>query len=160
MKLTLDFIPLTGEDSLYKFLKRTHRKEKWQRIRKNLFIKHGRKCQVCEKEDSHLEAHEVWEYDEINCIKMLKYIQLICKKCHLVKHINFFYGSKMVKRGMLPSSITKQELIDHFCQVNGCTESEYHRIEDDAFKILRWRNKIKWKQEFGDFEPGHEGLEI
>ena len=149
MKLTLDFIPLTGEDSLYNFLKRTRRLGKWKAIKEYLIRKQGRKCQACNQDDSYLEAHEVWEYDEIICIQSLKEVQLICKKCHLVKHLNFFYGSKVVKRGMLPSTITKQELITHFCQVNECTEADYHRLEGEAFQLLRWRNKIRWKKDFG-----------
>lgn len=157
-KLTLDFIPISGQDSLYNFLKRTNRLGKWLGIKNELILKHKRKCQICGSSTSILEAHEVWEYDEITCIQILKEIQLLCGMCHQVKHINFFYGSKTKKYGVLPSSVTKKDLIDHFCKVNQCSEEDYHQLESEAFKILRMRNKIKWKRDFGKyFVPIYEG---
>ena len=158
-KLTLDFIPISGQDSLYNFLKRTNRLGKWQGIKDELILKYKKKCQVCDLFTPVLEAHEVWEYDEITCIQTLKEIQLLCGMCHQVKHINFFHGSKIKKHGVLPSSVSKQDLINHFCKVNQCSEEDYYRLEREAFKILRMRNKVKWKRDFGKhYEPVYEGM--
>ena len=154
MKLTLEFIPLTKEDSLYRFLKRTKREGKWREIKIEIIKKFGKKCQICEQIATNLELHEVWEYDEETCIQRLVELKMLCGKCHKVKHLNNFYQSKVVKHGMLKSEITKQDLIDHFCKVNACSEEDFHHIEQEAFKTLRWLNKIKWKKDFSQFyEP-------
>ena len=151
LALMFEFIPITMEASLYKFLKKTDRKGKWRAIKDELRKKFGNKCQICEVTRSHLEAHEVWEYDDETCVQSLAGIQLLCTKCHRVKHFNLYHQSRVRKWGILQSKITKQDLIDHFCSVNDCDEAEFEKQEAKAFKILRERNRIRWKKDFGTF---------
>ncbi|NHI91674.1 MAG: hypothetical protein EAX96_04160 [Candidatus Lokiarchaeota archaeon] len=151
MKLTLEFIPLTKEDSLYRFLKRTNKEGTWREIKFDLINKFGRRCQICEQPTTLLELHEKWEYDEENCVQRLVDMQMVCNLCHRVKHMNSFYQSKQVKHGIKKSEMTKQELINHFCKVNDCSEEDFDRVEEEAFKTLRWRNRIKWKKDFSLF---------
>ena len=151
LKLPFDFIPITQEDSLYKFLKKSDRMNKWKGIKEDLKKKFGNKCHVCHGAKSHLEAHEVWHYNEETCVQLLTDIQLLCHKCHRVKHINLYHQSKVRKWGILRSKTTKQDLIDHFCKVNECNKEVYAKHEWEAFKILRVRNRIRWKKDFSSF---------
>jgi len=157
LKLTLEFIPITMERSLYQFLKRSDRMNRWKGIKEDLVKKNGKKCQVCNRSNAHLEAHEAWDYQEDTCTQLLKNIQLLCHECHRVKHVNLFYQSKLRRWGFLRSNTSKQDLIDHFCKVNECNEEDFETMEREAFKLLRRRNRISWRKDFGSFyKPVYE----
>ena len=151
LKLPLEFIPMTMEDSLYKFLKKSDRLNKWKRIKEDLRNEFGNKCHACQVTSSHLEAHEVWHFDDDTCVQLLMDIQLLCKMCHRVKHLNLFFLSEKRKWGFLAMKTTKQDLIDHFCNVNECDEAEFTKHEAKAYKKLRVRNRIRWKRDFSSF---------
>lgn len=61
-------------------------KSQWDRIRKQVYADHHHKCGICGRE-GRLEAHERWEYDDVNFTQRLAGFIALCLPCHRVKHI-------------------------------------------------------------------------
>ncbi|GEM_PF-922647 len=47
--------------------------------------------------------------------------------------------------------LTKEDITKHFCEVNKCTEIDFQKHKDEAFKIWNERTKHQWKQDFGKY---------
>ena len=81
-KLIIELVPSTvWFSSIYQIYKRNNQLNKWRKIKKELFEKGGRRCWVCDKEGSRLEAHEFWEYDDENHLQKLVAIHHLCGMC-------------------------------------------------------------------------------
>lgn len=143
MKLTVELVPSTvWYKSLYKLLPR----EVWDRIRNEVIINNGRKCQVCGETEGTMNLHEVWEYDDTKHVQRLKGFILLCKMCHHVKHIGL--AGILANQGKLDYN----EVIKHFCKVNNCSEKEFEKHRTEAFEIWGKRSEHKWKQDFGKYK--------
>lgn len=153
MKLEIELVPSTvWYSSLYRLLPR----EIWDRVRNEIIIKKGRKCQICGETEGVMNLHEIWKYDDEKHIQKLEGFILLCKLCHHIKHIGL--------AGILASEgkLDYDEVIEHFCKVNGCTRKEFEEHETKAFDIWRRRSMHQWKQDFGKYEkfirrPENEG---
>jgi len=71
--------------------------------------------------------------------------------CHRVKHIGFWAHSSEGKRILMSIGLSKEDLANHFCEVNGCAMDDFIKHEEQAFKIWNERSKIEWKQDFGKY---------
>jgi len=110
LKLTIDWIDMRiwsgdgkGPTSISLFSQLYVDKKKfwiWNKIKKVLFKKEGRKCWICGATGIRLQAHEFWKAvpveqkilkkykREITERKKLVAIHHLCGKCHMVKHFN------------------------------------------------------------------------
>ncbi|MFS1519537.1 HNH endonuclease [Bacillus sp. SCS-151] len=88
----------------------------WDKVRKEIFNDNKNRCQICGNE-SHLEGHEVWEFDIDNCVLHLKDIESLCKLCHSVKHFN----------NTIINSKNMDYVIEHFMHVNNCSKEEFKK---------------------------------
>jgi hypothetical protein len=106
MKLRIEVLPKTCWNSN---LRTKLKKGDWDKIRKNVYAKEGMRCHICEIQCDSIDAHEVWEFDEIKHIQRLTEIIGVCKLCHNVIH----YG-RAQKVGY------EKEAREQFIKVNAC----------------------------------------
>jgi len=142
----------TWFSSIYQIYKKNNKLSEWIKIKEELFEKEGKRCWICGKEESHLEAHEFWEYDEKNHVQKLKAIHHLCQMCHKIKHIGFWCHTKDGQEKLKKEGLTREDLINHFCKVNNCSREEFEKHEKEAFRIWSERSKYKWKQDFGKYD--------
>lgn len=142
LKLEIDLIPSTvWYSSLYRLLPR----QIWNNIRDDIIKSRGRKCQICGETEGAMNLHEIWNYDDINHIQKLEGFILLCRMCHHVKHIGL--AEIMAMKGELDFN----EVIGHFCKVNGCSRAEFGKHKARAFEIWNIRSQEEWKQDFGKY---------
>ena len=153
-KLTIELVPSTvWFSSIYRIYEKSAQLDKWKKIKKELFKKEGRKCWICGAENIRLEAHEFWEYDDRNHIQKLVAIHHLCGMCHKVKHMGFWCYTSEGKRKLKEEGLTREDLINHFCNVNNCTREDFERHEREAFRIWKVRSRYEWEQDFGEYDP-------
>lgn len=106
----------------------------------------GRKCQICGEHQGKMNLHEKWHYDDEKHVQQLEGFILLCEKCHLIKHIGF--AKVLAGKGKLDYN----QLKEHFCNVNKCSEMKFTEHVKEAFRIWEARSSHEWKQDFGEFE--------
>lgn len=154
LKLGIELVPSTvWFSSIYQFYKKNKRLSEWQKIKKKIFEKEGLRCWICGKENSRLEAHEFWKYDDKNHVQELEAVHHLCGLCHKIKHIGFWLYTSDGKKQLEKSGLTRDDLINHFCKENNCSVEEFKAHEHEAFIIHKERSKYEWKQEFGEYNP-------
>jgi len=139
--------------SIYQYYKKSNNVQKWNDIKKELYAKEGAKCWICGAETRALEAHEFWEYDDIKHTQKLEAIHHLCSFCHKIKHIGLWLHTEDGERMLKKKGLKREDMINHFCRVNKCSEEDFTRCEEEAFRIWNDRNKHEWKQDFGKYEP-------
>lgn len=130
--LYLDLVPEpTWGSNLNKFLI----KDDWKNIREVVYEKSNYKCEVCEGigKKHVVEAHERWEYDDINHIQILKKISCLCPDCHRASH----YGFASVI-GLDKQANAKLRWI------NKWTLKELNEHIGNSFRKWRERNEYEW----------------
>lgn len=153
-KLTIELVPTTAWYlSLHQLYRRNGQASRWMKIKKELFEKEGQRCWICGAENSHLEAHEVWEYNAKTYIQKLAAIHHLCDMCHKIKHIGFWCHTPEGRNKLENSGLSRKHLVGHFCKVNNCSEKEFEEHEERAFRIFEEQSKREWKQDFGAY--GH-----
>lgn len=130
------------ESSLYRLLER----KVWNDIRNGIIKERGRMCQICGEKEGVMNLHEIWEYDDVKYVQKLAGFILLCKMCHHVKHIGL--------SGILASQgkLDYDEVVEHFCGVNKCTEAAFMEHKAEAFDTWAMRSRYQWKQDFGKYE--------
>ena len=152
-KLTIELVPSTvWYSSMYQYYKKTNNPKKWSEIKEALFAKEGHKCWSCGKETMRLEAHEFWGYDDLNHIQKLETIHHLCGLCHKIKHIGLWLHTEDGARMLQKERLTKEDVVGHFCNVNSCSKEDFHKHEDEAFKVWSERSRHQWKQDFGGYK--------
>lgn len=87
-----------------------------------------------------MHAHEEWIYDDARKTQTLDRIVALCENCHMIKHAGFSMHTAEGK-----SKYSTEELISHFCRINGCTRQEFKQHEDEVFKKFDECSKYNWK---------------
>jgi hypothetical protein len=123
---------------------------KWRELKNSIFAKEGRKCWICSS-PIQLELHEFFDYDERKKIQKLKAFHHLCKKCHIIKHPGFWFMTPKGRSELIKLNLSKGDIINHFCKVNGCSKEGYEKHEKESWDIFHKRNKIKWKQDFSEY---------
>ena len=118
----------------------------WKIIREDALKRSNNRCSICGREVKPLEAHEVWKYDEDNCIQKLTDVIAVCKMCHSVIHIG---RSTLMGKEVQCSS--------WFMKINGCTYSEYRselgKANEEHIRrnrISDWKLDVSWLNKFGN----------
>ena len=89
-RLTLELIP----NPLWGINPRTAMgRRNWDKVRKETYAAWDHRCGVCGDVEptldtyNHLEAHEIWEYDDAAYVQKLSGLIALCSRCHGVKHL-------------------------------------------------------------------------
>lgn len=98
-------------------------------------------------------SHEFWEYDDVKHIQRRRATHHLCGFCHKIKHIDLWLHTPDGARMIQKERLTKQDIINHFCTVNNCSEKEFQKHEDEAFSLWKERSQYAWKQDFGKYDP-------
>jgi len=133
MKLTIELVP---KSSWYSNVRSCVSKMEWDTIRHKCYKKANYKCEICgEVGKIHpVECHEIWKFDDKNEIQKLVGLISLCPNCHKTKHV----GLSQV-RGEIEIVITQLN------KVNNMNRKEALSYINEAFKIWRKRNLIKWE---------------
>tara|TARA_R110000851_G_scaffold110632_3_gene233480 strand:+ start:828 stop:1391 length:564 start_codon:yes stop_codon:yes gene_type:complete len=107
----------------------------WDRLRKHTYQLANSKCEVClsdglQQGRKHaVECHEIWEYDDINRIQLLKGLVALCPICHQCKHLGRTLGTGAGARA-----------VQHLATVNNMTLDETESYINLAFYIHNLRS--------------------
>lgn len=119
--------------------------KKWQQIRKielsRVKDNYQFKCEICSRPKDSLDCHEIWHYDDVNKIQTLNGLIMLCKQCHLIKHIGFSTNLAMEGKCNFPG------LIRHFCYINKMTPDDFYEHYEEEY--AKWEERSKhenWDQ--------------
>lgn len=62
--------------------------DKWNALRKHCYAAAGHRCRICGASGK-VEAHELWEFDDVFGIQKLIGLVCLCPICHKAKHYGF-----------------------------------------------------------------------
>ncbi len=141
-KLEIELVPqpLWGM-SLHKLLPR----RKWDEIRSKVIERQSHKCGVCGMGDR-LLCHEIWEYDDNNCVQKLVGFIALCNMCNFVKHIGM--AGVLVQEG----KVNFEDVVKHYMRVNQSTRETFEEDYKEAGNLWSERSQYAWTQEIGDYE--------
>lgn len=125
-------------------------KEVWDSVRKEIYKTANYSCMTCGMTGIAVHCHEVWLFDDLKKIQVLRGFQCICPDCHSIKH----WGRTVAisNQGKIPRSEVVR-LIEHFCEVNKCTEQDFREHLIDARSNWKDRSSKKYKLDWGLFKP-------
>ena len=136
LRLTIEPIPAASRlATLAKLMPR----ERWNRIRRDVFRRAGRRCQTCGREGQ-LHCHEVWQYNHQTGYQWLRGFRALCRECHAATHLTFVSNQRR-----------RDELLRHFMAVNRLTraEAEHHvRVADQRQQLFDQR---RWVVNYGHY---------
>ena len=139
MKLNFELVP---DSCWYSNLRSILSPAQWDIVRKEAYSRAGGRCMICGAKTFRLEAHERWEYDEVNGVQKLTDVVAVCRACHEVIHI----GRTQLMGG-------EERAAEHFMKVNGCTYAEYRKALGEANEAHRRRNQVpEWKLDLSYLE--------
>ena len=132
MTLTLDLVP---SSTWYDNLRSRIKPAEWDRLRKATYAAAGHRCEVCGGKGHKwpVEAHEIWDYDEVTRVQRLAGLVALCPSCHEVKH---FGRAQTVGRG--PAALA------HLMKVNRWTGGQAGAHIDESFGVWERRSSINW----------------
>ena len=139
LKLTIDLIP----ESCWKIsIRKSMPESEWNKIREETISKADDTCEICGSKEK-VVCHEVWHYDDKQDIQRLKGFKAICRMCYAVEH--FGISQVLAMKGYL----NLNEVIKHFCKVNGVSWDDFNNYKEKEFAKCRERSSKKWKTDFG-----------
>lgn len=105
----------------------------WERLRRVVVARAGRRCEACRDDGQRLEVHERWAYDEARHLQSLRRLICLCSPCHETTHI----GLAGV-RGRADAALA------HLRAVTGMSADEAESHVEDAFATWRRRSAHTW----------------
>lgn len=143
IKLKIEMVPETLWNINLRYLLKP---KKWQEIRK-IELKRVQNdsyqfcCEICERAKDSLDCHEMWSYDDETHVQTLDGLIMLCKQCHLIKHIGF--SSNLAMEG----KCNFEGLIQHFCHINKLTPADFHEHYLEEYAKWEERSKHAWTQD-------------
>jgi transposase-like protein len=95
--------------------------------------------------------HEFWSYNELTHVQTLVEFHHLCDLCHKIKHIGFWCHTADGQNKLRQEGYNPDDLIKHFCKVNGCSKEDFEKYEDECFEIWNKRSQYNWTQDFGEY---------
>lgn len=122
------------------------KQKKWDEIRKKELKrvkneKYQYVCEICKVPKDSLDCHEIWDYNDELRIQTLVGLSMLCKKCHLVKHIGF--ATNLAMEG----KCNFENIIRHFCMINKLNADEFYEHYESELETWEQRSKLEWKQD-------------
>jgi hypothetical protein len=134
--------PLQGR-SVSNELRRTRRRKEWEALRRTVLEAAANTCTHCEAVyESRMVCHEVWAYDDLNCVATLTAFEIVCRDCDSVLH----FGKTLLIGGKKGDEVMEQladQAIAQLMKVNGITKRQANKLIDDAFG--QWMDRSKHK---------------
>lgn len=130
---------LIPRGSFYANLRKVLTKTQWDFLREFVYKRDSYKCFICGTSGVRLEAHEHWKYDYHHSTQRLHDINALCRMCHLNNHLGL--AKILMKEGKL----NLQELIEHWCNVNGEKKENFTSYQEKVFRLWELRNQFEWK---------------
>jgi hypothetical protein len=150
LKLTFELVPVP----LHRVnLRSAIGRQKWDDLRRLVYTQFDHQCGICGSPDKMI-CHEVWDYDDINHIQTLTGFIALCELCDRVKH--FGLAQILAREGKLDL----KPIIQHFCEVNQCNESQFMMYKYAAFFVHAERSKHEWVQSWGQYEHLRSGIDM
>lgn len=142
MRLEMEMLPTsTRSVNLRQLVSRSQ----WQAIRADALRAHGERCAICGRRGGRLECHEVWTFDEVHHIQRLSGLIPLCAMCHHVKHIGM--AGRLARAGRLDY----WRVVNHYCEVNGCSVDDFYRARDAAYRLAEQRSRHVWRVDVSGF---------
>jgi len=114
-------------------------KDKWDKIRHEVYKKADYTCSICEDTEVELHAHETWRYSKTSRTKgkqTLVDIICVCKVCH--DCIHFGRSVQVYPKDYI------SKLVKHFCKVNGITKDQMDSYLEKVKKVSSKRADVTW----------------
>jgi hypothetical protein len=119
-------------------------KDKWDKLRREVYAKAGHSCEVCKTTSEQLNAHESWAFNEKSKIQYLARIRCLCKTCHEATH--YFRSSVVFKLTYT------NYLKEHLMKINKITETEFERYLAKLTLIVQQRSSKFYRVVIGKYE--------
>ena len=114
----------------------------WQSISKYVRERANGQCEICGERTYELEAHEMWEFNDVTHYQRLKDVKAVCPLCHRSFHIG------QTKSQNNPELL--QAVYGHMMKVNNCNERTLEQIIATAEMKWKMRSKYGWTIEVDD----------
>ena len=141
-RLTIELVPVgTWGSNLRSLLT----KSQWDKLRHYAYAQAGGVCEICGDKGTNqgrkhdLEAHEIWEYDDVSHTQKLLGVIALCPRCHQVKHMGRTckYGGGYKARA-------------HIAKVNGWTAQGVAAYEGLSYLVHNLRSQYRWSVDIQD----------
>lgn len=126
-------------------LRRMLTRSEWNRIRRAALREYSNRCAICGRSNARLECHEVWSFDDARHIQRLIGMIPLCAMCHHVKHIGM--AGRLARAGRLDY----WRVVNHYCEVNGCSVDDFYRARDAAYRLVEQRSRHVWRVDVSGF---------
>ena len=143
IKLKIEMVPQPLWNLNLRYLLK---QKKWDQIRKRELKrvkneKYQYVCEICKNPKDVLDCHEIWNYDDEFKIQTLTGLMMLCKRCHLIKHIGF--ATNLAMEG----KCNFDNLIRHFCMINKLNADDFYDHYEQQVALWDERSKHKWTQD-------------
>lgn len=121
-------------------------RSQWDMIRKQVYSEAYHLCQICGGVGPNhpVEAHEQWNFDDINNIQKLQNMIALCHACHQVKHFGFAQVSGKedvaLKHLMKINKMNKRQAEKY---IKECLEQWYQR------SLKNWKLDLSHLSKYG-----------
>jgi len=131
--LCIDMIP---QKCWFNNVRKHIKASNWNILRNFIYNRVDNKCECCnvlKTAENPLEAHERWDYDNINKIQKLIRLVALCRKCHLSTHMGY-------------ANVTgrRKEARQHLMEVRNFTEEEFEKHYEEVGNLWVIRNNIDY----------------
>lgn len=131
--LTIELVP---KSSFYSNVRSEVTRSQWDKIRKQVYDNAGHKCEICGGVGKRhaVEAHEIWNYNDVDNIQTLVGMIALCPSCHQVKHI-----------GLAQIQGKFHYALGHLAKINSWTLQHSNAYVERCFEEWNRRSQKKWK---------------
>jgi hypothetical protein len=135
-RLTINLIP---SEQWGANLRKALKQKQWDILRKETYRRARSVCEVCGGFGKRhpVEAHEIWEFNDMTKVQRLVRLVALCPECHEVQH----FGRAM-------QTGRSVEAAEHLMKVNGWDDSQTRAHINEAFNEFNRRNEIRWILDF------------
>lgn len=142
MRLEMEMLPASTRGVN---LRRMLTRAQWSRVRASALRACDERCAICGRRNARLECHEVWSFDDVQRIQKLENVIPLCAMCHHVKHIGM--AGRLAQAGRLDI----WRVVNHTCEVNGCSVDDFYRARDAAYRLAERRSRAAWRVDVSGF---------
>lgn len=134
MQLTIELVPTT---CWFSNVRSEVSKDEWDLLRRRCYSAASYRCEICNGRGRKwpVEAHEIWDYDDVNKVQKLVRLIALCPNCHGVKHI----GGQQSK-----SKAAGDRALKHLMKVNGLTKSKAEAYIQECYEVWNERSRHEW----------------
>jgi hypothetical protein len=141
VKLSIELVPKPAH---FQNARAALRRAAWNRVKDATTERAGHTCEIC-GDDSRLEAHELWDWQELSetdgCQLLVRTLAL-CPWCHRAKHWGFTEGTEFIAG-------TRR----HILRVNGWSDAELDEHVRATWREWARLSKLVWAMDISVLDP-------